>query len=296
MKKILIFVLALTLTGTMAVSASALDLDAPNSLTLHYGRSADVFPDLDVQAYRVAELAPDGSCAFTGQFADYPVQIQGITDQSQWQEAAQTLVAYIQADGLIPTAWTVTDESGNAVFSQLKSGLYLIPGTYVETGTESFHFQPFFIFLPTPGEDGVYHHDVQANPKPGEVTPHTRYTVVKLWKDDGTRPGAILVDILLDGVIMETAALSPDNDWSYTWTAQNTGGMWTVVERDVPDGYTVTITSRENIFTIVNTADQVPEETPDTGDRAPLEVYILMAGLSGIFLMILGIWYKRKWA
>lgn len=333
MRKILIFLCAAALLTALAAPAAAVDLEKPCTLTLHYTRSGQVFPGLPIHAYRVADFASDGTYTVTEMFASYPVKIHDITEQSQWREAADTLSAYIRADGLTPTADAVTDEAGDAVFMDLAPGMYVIMDACAETQTESFYFQSFCIFLPTPADDGSYIYDVQAQPKPGQVIPHTAYSLVKLWQDDGNRPGEIQVDILLDGEVMETVTLGTDNDWFYSWTAKD-AGIWTVVERNVPQGYTVTVTARENFFTIINTAVPPPEDPtepspedptepspdeptepspdspteptpekpsdtpsedgPDTGDRAPLEFYVMTAAISGLLLLLLGFWYKRR--
>ena len=297
MKRILIFLCILAVLGAPAVSATEpLELDRTCSLTLNYHHGENAFSGISVLLYRVADFQADGSYTVTEEFSSYPVKLHDITDQLQWREAAETLTAYIRADGLLPTAETVTDENGHAVFTTQMPGLYLVLDACAETQTERVHFLPFCIFLPTPGEDGVYSYDVQALPKPGSITSHTVYSVVKLWNGNSERPREILVDILKEGHLMDTVTLGVENDWMHTWTAPDTGAVWTVVERNVPDGYAVSITARENVFTIVNTSvappDQ-PEDKPDTGDRAALEVYILAAGLSGVLLLLLGIWYRR---
>ena len=279
--------------------ASELQTDAPCSLTLHYTRENVAFPDLEIQIFRVAEYFADGTYALTGAFADYPVQIHDITMQKQWQDAAQTLAAYVVADHITPTATALTDAQGTACFSQLQSGLYLVMNVDAKTPDGTFQFGQTLIFLPTPLEDGTYCYDMEARPKPGTLTPTTQYTVVKLWKDAANaqnRPDGISVDILKDGVLQETVVLSAENNWSYSWQSTDLDARWTVVETNVPDGYTVTITSGENVFTITNTLPPKPEDPPKTGHITLLWPYVLMMSISGCLLLTLGIWQKRKQA
>lgn len=298
MKRLIILICVLALLGATAVSAAPLETDRPCSLTLHYARNGQGFPGLPIPIYRVADFAADGTFDPTEQFAGYPVNLYGITSQTQWQEAADTLIAYIAADGLTHETAAVTDEAGDVVFATLMPGLYLVPGVEAATQTESFLFQPFFVFLPTPNEDDSYSYDVQANPKPGQATAFAQYSVVKLWKDNGaaSRPKSITVDILWNGQIQETVTLGPENDWAYTWYTDRTDGVWTVAERNVASGYNVTVTSRENVFTIVNTADTPKEDRPGTGDTAPLQLYVMTACISGLLLLVLGAGFKRKTA
>ena len=296
MKRILILLCVLALLGATAVCAVPLETDRPCSLTLHYARGGEAFSDLAIPIYRVADFAPDGTYDPVERFVGYPVNLYGITNQSQWQELAETLSAYIAVDSLTPTVTGITDEKGDVAFRDLTPGLYLVLGADVGTKVEHFRFRPFFVFLPTPHEDGSYTYDVMANPKPGQVTPHTRYSVVKLWKDQGavSRPQSIVVDILWNGQIQETVNLGPENEWTYSWFTDRTDGIWTVMERNVASGYTVTVTSRENVFTIVNTAEVPGENRPSTGDRAPLEIYVMTSCISGLLLLVLGVWLKRR--
>ena len=190
-----------------------------------------------------------------------------------------------------------------STFIKLLSGmlcvLVLTAVVLVSLNLDNLLPEPIFgIFrpMPTPNEDDSYSYDVQANPKPGQATAFTQYSVVKLWKDQGTasRPKSITVDILWNGRIQETVTLGPENEWAYTWYTDRTDGVWTVAERNVASGYTVTVTSRENVFTIVNRADAPKEDRPGTGDSAPLQLYVMSACVSGLLLLVLGAGIKRK--
>ena len=279
------------------VSAAPLQTDVPCSLTLHYTRENVAFPDLQIRIFRVAECFADGTYDLAGAFADYPVKIHGITVQKEWRDAAQTLAAYVVADHIAATETAVTDKLGRACFEQLQSGLYLVMDVDAKTQDGTFRFGETLIFLPTPQQDGTYCYDMEARPKPGTLTPMTEYTVVKLWKD-GTnaqnRPDGVSVDILKDGVLQETVVLGPRNNWSHSWQTTDLEAVWTVVETNVPEGYTVTITSGENVFTITNTLPTKPEHPPSTGHVTLIWPYVLMMSISGCLLLALGIWQKRK--
>lgn len=275
----------------------AVEADRPCSLTLQYAREGETFSGLEICLFRVAEFLPNGGYVLTGDFADYPVKIHGITSQTQWQEVTQTLLSYIQADRLTPVAAVCTQEAGKALFSDLETGLYLVAGVEAETAAGSFRFAPFLVFLPTAGQDGTENYDVEARPKPGEVTPFSRYSVVKLWNDTGAsaaRPKSVAVNIYQDGQLAETVTLSGENNWSYTWRTEAVDAVWTVAEQNVPDGYTVVVSQKEHTFTLVNTADGTPPPPAETGDSTPVTFYILCMGISGMLLILLGVWYKRK--
>lgn len=281
-----------------AQAAQALDPSRECSLTLDYSG----FSGLEIEIYQVAAYAPDGTYALTGPFTGYPVKIHGITSQKEWRDAASTLAAYIAADSIVPTATGKTDENGFAHFSDLSQGLYLVLGITAETEDGIYTFENFCIFLPTPRDDGTLDYDMTAKPKhshtpPPDVPELVRYQVTKLWKDTGyyhKRPSGVTVDILRNGVIYEAVSLRPDNDWTYAWEAEDNGDRWTVVEKDVPDGFTVVITSQETTFTITNTYPAPPGTPPQTGDDFPLTQYLLVMAVSGLGLLALGIWYQRN--
>ena len=105
----------------------------------------------------------------------------------------------------------------------------------------------------------------------------------------------IQVEIYKDGALAQTVTLSSANNWSYAWTDPGQS-VWTVVERDVPEGYTVHTDEKDTTFIITNqwnpaTPDQPDEpiDPPDTGDVSPLWLYVLVLCLSGLGLVIVGL-------
>jgi len=60
------------------------------------------------------------------------------------------------------------------------------------------------------------------------------------------------------------------------------------LEKDVPDGYQVTISQNETTFVITNIYQNSVPEIPNTGGTSPLWLYIVMMRVSGLMLVILG--------
>ena len=81
-----------------AFASSNLNQDQECSLTLHYTQEDQGLPDLEVGIYRVGQVFADGTYALVMPYGAYPVNIQDITSQQEWQDAATTLKAYIVAD------------------------------------------------------------------------------------------------------------------------------------------------------------------------------------------------------
>ena len=269
------------------------------SITLEYTHSDLTFAGQSVSLYRVARVTSEGECVLVPPFDAFPVNMNGITSNTEWQDTADTLSSYIVAEQLEADRTVLTDENGVARFTGLELGVYLVAGVSAPHEDGHYEFENFCIFLPTPQDDGTYDHDLNARPKSqfvaNPIAPEMQtYRVTKVWKDSGStsRPTQITVDILKDGVLHETVSLHADNNWTYQWQAVS-GSKWSVVERDVPDGYKVAITQNDTIFQITNTG-ATESDRPQTGDTAALWLYVLAMCLSGFGLLIIAIGAKRR--
>lgn len=280
-----------------AGAATPLDPGAEAGLTLHYQKDGVAFPDLYIGIYRVAEAFPDGTFELIEPFSDYPVNIHGITSQEQWQNVATTLTAYIIANRVEPDRAEWTNGEGMVAFTGVRTGLYLVREAVADHTDGTYIFNQFMIYLPTPQADGTYEYQMEAKPKCVSFTPKNQYTVTKLWQDEGKevlRPEEVTVEIYKDGALQETQILNAENNWSYTWyVSEEEDGQWTVVERDVPQEYLVTVREKDGIFSIINTC-QGESVVPPTGDSVAPMPWILAMCLSGCLLMLLGIYNRRR--
>ena len=294
----LIFLLTALLIPMDARASTPLDPDASASLTLHYRQEGKVFPDLTIRIYRVAEAFPDGTFELIEPFASYPINIHDITRQEQWRTISQTLCAYVVADQVVPDREGKTDQSGTVCFSDLTTGLYFVREVIAENPDGTYIFNHFMVYLPTPTTDGTYDYDVEAIPKCTNYVPKSQYTVTKLWQDAGNsahRPKEVMVDIYKDGILYDSQALNGENNWTYTWyvIGEDTA-QWTVAEREVPEHYKVTIQQNGNKFSIINTRSAPPVKPPQTGDTFNMLPWIFGLCFSGMMLMILGIYGRRR--
>ena len=112
---------------------------------------------------------------------------------------------------------------------------------------------------PTPGPNDPTSRPTQPVPtqKPSRPSSKTSRTAEKVWDDDDNehlaRPAAIVVQLLRNGEVYDTATLDASNNWKHIWTGLSNGYDWAIVESDVPEGYTVLISRNATIFTITNT-------------------------------------------
>ncbi len=281
-------------------AATSVDPEAEASLTLIYQKNEVAFADLEIAIYRVAEVLPNGTYELIEPFSTYPLSIHGITKQEQWGAVADTLSAYIIANQIDPDREATTDGEGIVSFANLKTGLYMVEETVGENNSGTYLFNRFMVYLPTPQGDGSYDYSIEAKPKCTGFVPKTQYRVTKLWQDAGhqsDRPLKVSVDIYKDGELYETQILSPHNDWSYVWyVSEADHSSWTVVEGAVSEKYTVTIKKSDSSFSIVNThkSGSRPPDAPQTGDSSTPIPMILTMCISGVALLILGIYRRRQ--
>lgn len=280
------------------VWAEELDTGRTGSIQLDYSQDGMGFAGLQIEIYRVAEAFADGTFALLEPFSGFPVSIHGITSQAEWRDVSQTLVAYIIADGVAPSFVGVTGQNGEVSFEALPLGLYLVRGARAEQNGETYVFHEFMIYLATPVADGGFDYDVTAKPKYTRYGTEDHYRVVKLWKDFGVeqRPEQVTVELYKDGQFFEAVQLNAENQWCYQWTDPD-GAQWQVVERDVPEGYLVSVSANETVFSITNTNPDAPPPPPTTGDQFPALLWAMvlcLAGLAMILLALRGRQYEKN--
>ena len=306
-------VLAVMLCLVM-ILPSAVFANEPCSLTLSYTKENVIFSDLEINIYRIADQNYDKLSPYDS----YPAEVKGITSQTEWSGVAVTLRGYIAADGIESYASATTDNEGKVTFDAIEEGLYLVTGVRAEKEGRVFNFYDFMILVTE---------DVTAAPKASVSEPadgEKTYSILKLWKNDDqeTRPASVTVDILKDGELYETVILDYINNWSYSFKS-DADCVWSVAERNVPEGYFVTVTEKDTSFIITNTAydekddDGTPGEdttadsgsdtkrpdgttvgpdadAPQTGDFFPMKRCMFLFCVSGILLIISGIGMRKN--
>ena len=155
---------------------------------------------------------------------------------------------------------------------------------------------PFLLTVPSQDAEGAWNYQTEADVKYETSVPEkgeTEYKVVKYWVGDGSgiaRPVRITVDILKDGVLFDTQTLTAENNWSYSWTAEDNGSVWQVVEREIPEHYTVKVEKNKTMFLLTNTyTGDTPEEVPKTGDSSVPLLPVTLLSLSGMVLILTGL-------
>ena len=269
----------ISLLPRSARAIGRIDTDQPVSLTVRCQKEQAV-SGVRFSLYQVADVSGTAAFRLTGDFAGYPVSLDDLSS-ADWQALAGTLAAYAARDHLAPLDSGRTGSDGTLRFPQqqksLLPGLYLVVGDSYTAGNRIYTPSPFLICLPNlDSETDMWVYDETVDPKytwetgdgGDEGGGTVRRKVLKVWEDDGAedeRPESVTVQLLRNGKVYDTVTLSGKNRWSYEWSGLEQGDIWQVVEADVPEEYTVTV-SREGVtFVVTNTLTEeiTDEPTPE---------------------------------
>ena len=274
----------------------AADPEQTGSIRLNYS----AVDNAEFRVYRAGEITDNWEFVLTGAFQDIPADLNDL-DTEAMTELSETLAAYAAADGIEHDYSGRTDENGQVVFEGLTKGLYLIVGESVIRDGMRYDPVPFLLTVPSQDAEGEWNYQTEADVKYETSVPEkeeTEYKVVKCWVGDGSgsvRPVRITVDILKDGVLYATQTLSSDNNWSFSWSAEDDGSVWQVVEREIPDDYTVKIERNKTAFMLTNTyTGDLPEDVPKTGDAFSPLLQVSILSLSGMVLILIGLMIRSR--
>lgn len=268
-----------TLAWLLTVFAQA----TGGTLTLRYA-----FDDVSFSVYRVAEK--NGTdYTLTDPFDSCRVRIPSEQDgASRWRDAAETLAGYAVGEH---AAAQETVRNGRAAFADLADGLYLVVGERHMQGGASC--TPVVFLTEVSGGKSAGADVKWDGGDSGESTEGVTVTVRKLWQDDDPRkrPESVELRLLRDGALYEDVRLEETNGWRYVWHGMDAACRWQVVEPEVPEGYTVSVSREGWDFTVTNTADTPREPVwpdgllPQTGQLwwpaavlAVLGILLLWAG------------------
>lgn len=258
--------------GCFSVSAyarTAPDIEKTSSLTLRYPCE-----NVRFQAFLVADISGYGQYSLTDDFKKYLILPDSST-QEDWHKLAYTFSGYVMRDNLEPVQYSETNANGELVFSDMKAGLYLILGeTCVNEGVR-YTPTPFLAALPALDQSGDWLFEATAMPKytkdmiptPDQPEKETlRRKVIKVWKNDDAayRPDYIDIQLLRDGRIWDTVRLTAEHSWSYEWQELDAGYTWQIVEKQIPEGYFVTIELDEDLYVVTNSANTPDFPSPDS--------------------------------
>ena len=248
-KLITVFLIAWTLL-VMPVTAFALDYDRVGSISVELKDRDGETPirGAELSLYRVAKVSLNSeknlSYNFTDAFEDCGFELDD-------PALSAKLDAFVKENSLSAQK-LVTDAHGKVTFANLPLGLYFVKQTNTVAG-----YAPctsFLVTVPNESADG-YVYDLNASPKT-DIAKLTDITIRKKWNTDASAKAAdsVTVQLLKDGVAVKTATLGAQNKWQITYTDMPESDAYSIVEVDVPKGFTATYSQSGYVFTVTNTS------------------------------------------
>lgn len=271
------------------------------SLTVSLRREGVSFSNVLIKVYKLADVSVDFQYTPTSTFSSAGITLNGIKTVSEWNVVRSTVEAYVLSNDVEPSVSSRTDVDGNAFFDSVDVGLYFVLGVTACENGKSYRFDSSLVALPNLDSDGVWKYQTVVKAKSEIVPPEekTEYKVLKLWRGDkaSNRPESVEVEIYRDGNHYKTVVLSAENNWSFGWSEKSDGSIWTVYERGVPEGYTMSVEKRDACFVITNTYsgdESQPPDTPTTGDTSNTFLYLFLMIISGVILVAIGLARKGE--
>ena len=236
----------------MPMTAFAQEFDADGvgsiSVTLVDQGSKTPIKGAELSLYYVATVSLNSnnklSYTFTDAFRDCGCALND-------PALAVKLDAFVK-DHSVSATKLVTDGQGSVTYGNLPLGLYFVKQTAAVAG-----YAPctsFLVTVPNQTADG-YVYDVNASPKT-DVAKLTDITIKKVWNAGGASKAAssVTVQLLKDGVVIETATLSAKNNWQVTYKDMPESDAYSIVEQNIPKGFTATYSQKGYEFTVTNSA------------------------------------------
>ncbi len=293
--------LCMTCTAGTVFAYGSINIWQKTSVSVYFTENGKGISPVNFRIYRVADMDKNGEFTLTGDFRSYPVSLKDM-NSSKWRALSQTLDAYVQRDQLQPLKTGITGTYGSVTFSDLAVGLYLITGDSHTEGNTIYTPEPMLVSLPNLTSKNEWNYNVTVYCKyDKETTPGlVQRKVQKVWSDDGNqhkRPESISVQLLENGNVADTVTLSSENNWEYIWKDLNGSSRWAVVEKDTPDGYTVSVVQEGITFIMTNTYPEdsmpptAPPKLPQTGMLWWPVPLLLCAGL---ILTAAGFFIEKK--
>lgn len=282
------------------------DLNAKCSISLEFTHRGVVFENEPVELYKIANISKNYVFTLTDEFEGTGVTLNGAITKGEWNIIRSTIDSYIVSENILPMKVDFTDENGKIVFDNLEPGMYFTSSLRTARNNIGYRFDSVLSSLPSL-KDGLPVYEVEVNTKPERDKPPTekvRYRVSKLWKDEKfekLRPENIEVKIFKNKELQETVVLNAENNWFYSWEAEDDGSEWMISEKIVSNKYKALVEKRDTTFVLINqykddtssdeiTKPEVPDSTDsDTGDSFDFSFYIALMSLSGVALVVFSI-------
>lgn len=237
------------------------------NLTIICRKENTIISGMEWKIYYIAEINAKGDYIIKNEFSNYPLSFDK-NSVSSLQKAAGMYETYTIKDNIVPFNQGETDSEGKLVFSNLNAGFYLITGEPVSIDGLAFIPVPSLVHLNTDDKgETAWTYDLTSLPKlkvlPASDFLKSDYNVSKEWLDDneGVRPKYVTAVLYRNDVEFDSIVLNEENDWKYTWNNLPQTAEWSILEGDVPEGYSVSYFESEDTVTITNKFSSTSTET-----------------------------------
>lgn len=300
-KKVL-FIMSMVLCFTIVTPAHANNFsDAANNstLTIEYKHEDMPMEGVLFSLYKVAEMSSNLEFTWTEQFESYSDKIKlDALNSSGWKETAETLAAYVQYESFFPIEMKETDNNGIVKFPEignLSMGLYLVVGQKHSTGGRTYSVMPTLVCLPNRNDDNTWIGNVVIHPKYMDIGEASEIEVIKQWNDNNSskRPESILVELMMDGEVVQAIELNRNNSWRHKFENLETGHEWKAVEKNIPEDYVVSITTHKSTLIIKNTLE-IKEKLPELEDTGVLWWPVPILLVCGLIFILIGLLINKK--
>ncbi len=224
---------------------------ASGSLEINYK-----FDGVTFELYHVATRQQDGTLSITETFEKYQINLS----TGEFRDIAITLSGYVGRDN-IPADNSAVINQGKCNFQSLESGIYLILGERVNAN--GYTHIPIPVLIEISGFDMSI--DMKSDQTPEDDPDPISWTVEKVWCGDADHPKSVTVQLLKDGQVYDEVVVNSGNNWGYTWFNLDANYTWQIVEKEVPEGYVVSVIQNGLSFRIINTIN-TPVPPPPTDD------------------------------
>lgn len=150
--------------------------EGANSLTVHLEHAKTIVPNSATRIYFVASADPvTGAYDFTDSFDDANVDLSGALNDgsaSYWDGVAQRLESFVGENDIAPLQKAASDAGGDAKYTGLDDGLYLVVVDSAEVNGSTYRFSSYMVALPSVDSSGAVVRSVTSVPKSSEYKPN----------------------------------------------------------------------------------------------------------------------------
>ena len=246
----------------------------PSSLTVIMKNGEESLHGISVAICRVADATMENSAVVyhaTAAFSGVDADFSKLTKENNIALAAR-LNTHAYA-GNIERTHKTTNSSGEADFTDLPAGLYLV--AQMDAQNSNYIIESYLVAVPAFQEtQNKWNYHVNAYPKTEPVKRDdetTSVSVYKVWAGTADTPASITVQLYRNGTPYGISQyLNSANFWSYTWSNLGVDASWTVDEYNVPAGYVKTISGNASAgFVITNTKEPSVPDRPGSDKPSP---------------------------